>query len=460
MVKFRIRHIWRQSLIGWLLCASAAAGTPDVNDLGTQILAADVTSGAALDGQQAELQSVQQAGLEAALQATLRNHPAVAGQQAQVEAQRYAADGARSQRYPTLSAQAQHYTDGNRSVLSEDSLENPAVLRLRQPIWAFGRIDNSIALANAQVSTEQADLLRVRRDLLEQTAVAYAEVLGSRRHIDIARQNVSQLEELHAQILRRVEGQLASTADARLAATRLAQGRAQLQAAISDRDSARVELTGLTQQSIRADRAVPTGLLEWPEATDLIALAMDNSAEIRFKQQQLDQAEAAIDRAKTSYMPTIYLQADQYYDQPGLRDDSQVSVVFEGSLDGMGFAARGRTGEAVASRSAAQQDLAAARVELRRDLERLQRARRLQTDLIELQSASLTDLQSLLASYQRQYESGTKSWLDLMNIQRELYDQRRQLVQAQIDWQVYSLQLLARTGGLDNLAGIREQADG
>lgn len=426
MSKLRDRQIRPQLLIACLLCATASGTTH-----------AD--------------------GLREALQATLLNHPAVTGQQAQVEARRYAADGARSQRYPTISAQAQHYTDGNRSVLAEDDLDNPAVLRLRQPIWAFGRINNSIAAANAEVSTERADLLRVRRQLLEDTAVAYAEVRASREYIDVARQNVGQLEELHAQIQRRVDGQLASSADARLAATRLAQGRAKLEQAVSAWDIARDDLAALTQVALDADQPVPSGLLALPESANLVEQALAQSAEIQVKERQLNQAEAEIDQAKTYYMPTIYLQADRFYDQPGLRDDSQVSVVFEGALDGLGFAARGRTGEAVASRDAATQDLAATRISLRHEIERLQRSRQLQGQLVELQTQSLADLEVLLASYQRQYETGTKSWLDLMNIQRELFEQKGQLVQARSGWNVYSLQLLARTGGLDDLAGMPEQ---
>ncbi len=42
-------------------------------------------------------------GLSDALQATLHNHPAVAGQEAQVDAKRHAADAVRSQRYPRRS---------------------------------------------------------------------------------------------------------------------------------------------------------------------------------------------------------------------------------------------------------------------------------------------------------------------------------------------------------------------
>ncbi len=399
-------------------------------------------------------------GLRDALLATLSNHPAVAGQLAKVEARRYAADGARSQRYPTLTGQALQSADGGRSVISGEDRSQAGILRVRQPLWAFGRINNSIAVANAEVSTERADLLRVRRQLLEATAVAYAQVRGGSQHIVIARQNVAEHQELLAQIQRRVEGQLASSADQRLAAARLAQARAPLMRAISEWDVARENLVGLTQVSVTADQPVPPGLLERRERTDLIESAMAHNAGILLKQQQLGQAEAEVGRARTSSMPTIYLQADRIYDQAGLGDDNQVSVVFEMSLEGLGLAARGRTGEATASRMAMTQDLAAAKVELRRTLNGLERSRRLQTELTELQAQSVTDLESLLASYQRQYESGTKSWLDLLNMQRELFGQKRQLVQSQNDLVIYSLQLQARTGGLDTLVGLHERNNG
>ncbi|MEQ8857877.1 MAG: TolC family protein [Pseudomonadales bacterium] len=398
-------------------------------------------------------------GLEEALQATLRNHPAVAGQQAEVAARQSMVVAARSQRLPTLSAQAQQYAQSNRSVLSGEDLSHPATLRLRQPVWAFGRINSSIAVASAEVSTERADLLRVNRQLLEDTAVAYAEVRGRRQQVDVARQNVAQLAELHGQIERRVEGQLASSADARLAATRLAQAQALFELAVSEWDGATDDLASLTQTAGRADRPVPAELLVVEESPDLIADAVDQSAEILVKRERLELAEAEVGRARTSLRPTIFVQAERFYDQPGLRDDSQISVVFEASLDGLGMAARGRTGEAVAGRVAATQDLAAGRLALTRDLKRLLRNRRLQGDLIELQTRSLSELESLLASYQRQFETGTKSWLDLLNIQRELFEQKRTLAQAQSDWQIHSLRLLARIGGLDDLAGLQEHQD-
>ena len=122
MLKFRVRDYRHQLLILCVTCGATATTT---------------TAGAD--------------DLSAALQATLRHHPAVAGQEAQVTARRYAADEVRSQRYPTLTAQALQYAGGRSPVSGEDT-SRPAALRVRQPLWAFGRINNSIAAAKIVAS--------------------------------------------------------------------------------------------------------------------------------------------------------------------------------------------------------------------------------------------------------------------------------------------------------------------
>jgi len=397
-------------------------------------------------------QNASDTGVAGALRATLRNHPAVAGQQAQVDARRFAADGVRSQRYPTLSALAQQYAQGDRSSVTGEDLSQPAILRLRQPIWSFGRIKYDIAVANAEVDMEQADLLRLRRQLLEATATAYALVRGNTQSVDVARENVTAHQLLLAQIQRRVQGQLSSNVDERLASSRLAQARSLLQRVNSRLEIAQEDLVALTRAPVDTAPAVPQALLDLPDA--LIDTALERNADLQVKQQQLDVADAEVKRARTATLPTIYLQADRLHDQPALVDDNQISVVFEASLEGLGFAARGRRGEASSGRHAARRDLEATRIEVRRALEGLVRERRLQAELIELQTGGLSDLKSLIDSYRRQYASGTKSWLDVMNLQREFYGQNAQHVQAKTDYVIYSLQLQARTGGLDGVAGL------
>lgn len=393
-------------------------------------------------------------GLQAALQAALSQHPAVSGKRAQIEAREYSADAARSQRYPSLTAQVQQYSQSNRDTATGEDLSTPVTLRARQPLWAFGRIDDSIAFADADTEVERVDLLRVRRQLLEQTAVAYANVLGSRQRLQVVEASLAAHQSLFEQISRREQGQLASTADVRLAATRLAQARARVERYAGELAIARSDLLALTQTPMPAQTPVTADVLQISEGEALRQAALDGSAEVRYKQQEIARARASVAQAKTASMPTIYLQAEQDYDQPSYRDDTRVSLVLEGTLEGMGFATRGRTGAAVAQQSAAEEDLAYAVSELERSVRRLQRNRELQTGLIRVQSESLAELEAVLGSYRRQYAAGTKSWLDVLNIQREFSEQQLQLVQAKSDWEIYSLQLAALTGGLDPLVAL------
>lgn len=397
-------------------------------------------------------------GLQTALRAALGWHPVVTGKQAQIKAREYSADAARAQRYPTLSLQAQQYSESNRDATTGEDLSTPVTLRARQPLWAFGRIDNSIAFADADTTVERVDLLRVRRELLERTAVSYASVLGGRQRLEVAQANLEAHQQLHEQIRRRESGQLASLADVRLAATRLSQAKARVDRFRGELEIAQSDLMALTQVDLPAEQPVARGLLEFGDTAMLRQSALQNSAEIRLRRQEIERAKAGVDQARTASMPTLYLQAEKDYDQPAYRDDTRVSVVFEGTMEGLGFASRGRTGAAISQQQAAEDGLTDASNEIERSVRSLQRSRQLQAELIEVQTAALDELTEVLASYQRQYVAGTKSWLDVLNIQRELSEQQLQLAQAQSDWVIHSLQLAALTGQLDSLVGLDAEA--
>ncbi|MCO5976178.1 TolC family protein [Ideonella oryzae] len=384
-------------------------------------------------------------GLEAALRAALSQHPALAGKRGEVAAKGYAVDTAKAQRYPTLSGQATNRDD------TTNANTNPVTLRGRLPVWAFGRIDSGIAYANADLTADQADLFRIQRQLLDQTSVAYVQVQGTHQRLVIAQENVASLTKLYEQIQRRERGELASVADVRLALARLTQARALQQRYEGELAVAKTELRALTQTVVEADEPVPEALTRLPDAATLEALAWEQSADLRLKQRQVELAQADVERERTAAMPTVYVQADRYFNQPYYGQNVRMSVVLEGSLEGMGFAAAGRSKAAVSRQRAAEEDLNATRVDLERTVQSLETNRRVQKVLLESQGVSVSELAGILASYQRQYEAGSKSWLDLLNMQRELSDERFQQAQAQTDWLVYSLKLAALTGQLDAL---------
>lgn len=390
-------------------------------------------------------------GLREALQATIKNHPAVAGKQAEVEASESGLSAARSQWLPNFSAQASHYTSSDRSNNGTDDLSNPATLRLRQPLLTFGRIGNDVDVAQAQVSVEESDFLRVRRDLLTETALAYVDVLAARARSEVAASNLGQLFELQGQIQRRAAGGLASDADARLAAARLSRARVSEARFQGELSVALNVLHSLTREPVNASEEIPEAFLQLPPARQYERKVLDNSAELQRGEWNVKRAEAESKQAITSSMPTVYLQAEKFYDQPGLRDDNQVSIVIEGNLEGLGFGTRYRSQAASSRKEAARQDLLVTRMELIRDARRLRQLHDLQLEIETSHQASVLELQLLIDSYQRQYESGSKSWLDVLNIQQELNDQRLELVRTESDRIRYALELQAMSGELDHL---------
>jgi adhesin transport system outer membrane protein len=324
-------------------------------------------------------------------------------------------------------------------------------------LWAFGRIDSNIAYADTDITVEEADLLRVKRQLLDQTSVAYARAQGAQQRLRVAEDNVAALDKLYQQIQRREQGRLASVADVRLALARLAQARAQLERFEGERAIALTDLQALTQIPVRVDPAVPEPMTRLPDVAEVEALAQERSADVILKTRLVALAEANSEREKTASLPTFYLQADRNFDQPSLSDSARVGVVLEGSLDGMGLAAVGRSKAAVARQRAAVEDLKTTRNEVRRAVNSLYTNRQLQGSLMDAQGRSVEVLKEVLASYHRQYAAGLKAWLDVLNMQRELAEQRLLQAQAENEWLIYSLKLVALTGGFD---GLEERNEG
>jgi len=389
-------------------------------------------------------------GIEAALRATLSQHPALTGERANIEAKSYMGDSARAARYPSITAQASIQHTNN----------YPVGIRARQPLWAFGRIDNGIAYADADMKVETIALLKMKRQLIDETAVAYARVLGTRERLEVAVNNELALEVFYQQIKRREVGQLASIADVRLALARKLQAQARKSRLNSDVLVAENELLALTQSPVASTQMVSAALTQLPSQEEVMLLAQERSADIRFKSENIALAKADVDRERSAPMPTIYLQGDYFYnDQAAGTSDFRIGVAIEANLEGMGFAAYGRNNAAGARLQAVNADLKATLTEVRRNVTSLYTNRQAQETIVASQIHSVAELSEILDSYQRQYDAGQKPWLEVLNMQRELNEQLHQLAQSKNDWLIYTLKLLAMTGSLDTLAGEVDQTE-
>jgi adhesin transport system outer membrane protein len=384
-------------------------------------------------------------GLAFALQSAVANNPAAKSSRAQLTVKRSDVWSAQAARLPSLSGQ----------VGTDDAEIDRSTVSVAQPLFAFGRIHNGVKKAQAALDAETWALRKSERVLIEETAMAYGRIQGIRRRDVVASQNIAEHERLYERIERRRAGRLASDTDVRLAFSRLVQAQAQQATLAGDLAVALAELQALTQAEVDTEPDVDPMHAELPDRETVEALALERSAALKERVDALEALRYDVTLERARSLPTLSARVEHAFgDRIGGSEATRVGLFFQGNVEGAGFVALGRVRGAAAKLRAAEHDLDGARTEIIRRTRTLIASRDVQSDLIRSQRAALEAAAATKESFERQFESGHKTFLELLNIQRELAEVGLQLAQAKNEWLVVSLQLAALTGRLDALAGL------
>ena len=385
---------------------------------------------------------------EAAIATALARHPALDGKRAEIEAKDHAISAARAQRLPSLDGRLGRQLGGEGANLSS--------VRLRQPVWTFGRVGRDIDFARADRDAELADERTLRRELAERTAVAWVRVAGAGRRLAVATDDAATLARLADQVRRRAAGRLASRTDVALAGARLVQTSAAVDRLRAELDLARTELVSLTQVDVAVEGGVPERFVDVAPLAELEAAAARTDPTLLRGERLVTLARADAARERARLRPTVYLEAQRFFgsEVDDGREDSGLNLVVEGSVDGFGVAGLARARALDAGRRAAEAELALSRTELERRLASLHADHAAQGGQIDGFERAIAGLDATLDSYRRQYEAGRKEWLDLLNLYRELSELRLQLEQVRTDRIASGIELNAAAGLLDDFPPI------
>lgn len=388
-------------------------------------------------------------GLPVALQLSITRHPKVLSKLDELRSLGFDVDAAKAGRYPTLSLQGQTYSDENSQV----------VARLQQPLWAGGRIDGAIDLSRTRLRSSDAALLVVRRQLMEDTAGLYANLQGARKRLQAAERNLEEHEKLLGLISRRQAGSIASEADVRLARSRVAQATAQQEQLRGLVEKSLTDLLAQTQVPIAAIVPVEESLLYLPDPATILSEAETQSPLVQQLVSDVEVMRIQSDLRRADLLPVLSAQLDQdvYVASSNGEEsrDTRIGLVLTGNLEGGGFAGYGRVRSAEAMVNAAQKDVDSARNEVRRRTQGLVADRQTYNRVRVSNEVLVLANEETLASFLRQYDAGKKSWVDVLNAQRELGEARQSLEQTMTQYLETTLRLAAITGRLDNDAGLK-----
>ena len=325
-------------------------------------------------------------------------------------------------RYPSLTYGMKNRREGVRET----------TVTLEQPIWSGGAIVSGIKAANLDFISSQAGARETKQQVIKQIGTNYISLRRASEKLEQVRANIAELSKLEYTINKRVEGGVSPRSDRVTVQARISQAKSEEQQLIGEAGRLRANLMALTGLSVGDVRKlsclVPEGL-----SVDILerdaTLISPELARLRAKREA---NMALISRARAELLPRLVVGVEHVKEEDTSfpRDDTTTY-----------FAVRYSLGDGLSSLS--KMHLARQEAETR-SFEIKEAERDLREELATLlvgykathsRLPSLTDLVAsnlrLIQSYLAQYKVGRRTWLDVVNAQREYNQSSIGLIEAQ-----------------------------
>jgi len=328
--------------------------------------------------------------------------------------------------------------DNDEARFTSTLTQRQAGLTLTQRIADFGKTSGAVRAAEARVLSGRSTLAATEQTVLLGTTEAYLDVVRGERLQELNRANVEVLTRQLAAAEAGFERQMNTRTDVAQAEARLSNAQANLRQAEEQLEVAR----GLYRSFVgEAPERVdfPASAPEMPpRREDIIQVALAGKPEVTAAQYAVEAAAADVDSAEAAILPTISLQGqDLYATHPTILQSDQRTTgvgvtmtvpLYQSGADYARIRARKQTLAQQrqlldAARRAAEQEALTAWNSLQAARARI---RSFETSV----RANQVAYDGVVAEYQR---SGTRTMLDVLNAEQELFEARANLIGARRD---------------------------
>jgi len=358
-------------------------------------------------------QPSQDTSFEALLAQVVQHHPLVVSKREGVAAAQHRLLAVQMQRLPTLSVQS-----ASRSTQGAESL---STLRLQQPLFTGGKIEASINIAQAELLDAQQSMAATQKEIFIKAANLLGDHYKFQARLKISLENVNQHQLLTAVIERRAQAQINPQSDLWLGQSRLLQAQMELEQVQTSVDKSRVRLQEFWGRSfVLQDQPLSKSRLILLDE-QLMQGALAYSPERQKLLAQIDMAEAEIKQKEAETLPAINLRFDKragysQWTQNFPPEQTTIEVTF---APGAGWAVMHQVQAAKSRRDATQAQLLAFDRELADRVVTLQADASMYWRQLDLAQKNQQLSGDVAESFARQFVVGRKSWLEVLNAQRE-----------------------------------------
>lgn len=379
-----------------------------------------------------DLESQGPLSLNQTLVLAIKSHPLISSAKSQYRAAKSELSASRWSRFPTVAAGSQETADNVKQDTSTVSL----------PLWAGGKINADIDLAKSRRDSALSGVSEAYQAVMLESIGAFFEYFKAEKKLQIANQNVDEHQRLYEIIQRRVAAATSPDVDTMLALARLQYARsAQIQSkSIRSISKSSLELlTGVPVNGVQVSKNIESLNLGVEKAVSIGISVSPKIARVEFEAAGLD---ATIKSARSALFPQVSLGYEYGKTQGGaldgqLTEESFVSIQFQ---PGAGLSVASNVSAAQQRKQSALDTLEAEKRELRLQIKSAWNEYTSVSFQLEPSKTLVEATNSVVESYLRQYAVGKKSWLDVLNAQRESTQAKNTLV----DYEVLYLTSLYR----------------
>ncbi len=371
-------------------------------------------------------------GYREALQWLWSSHPQLQSKRQEIRSAELGTTIAERQHWPTPSVSA---NTGPRFTGTPNTGDTKAITaQLAIPIFSGGLLTTEQEMAALKWQAAELDLAQATSDLSSQLVDLYRQWWQAQARVNMVRQSLERLQDLRVMMDRRAEAGVSSDNEVALTDAHIARFRDEVAMYERSRDVAQSELSVMVGRNVVLRVETLSSLPPWPytEPMALIQRLNEVHPALRISEVQHAIALKEIDRTKASAWPTVSLRAERQWGAylGSLGSGDRVYLNSQLSL-GSGLTHFQQREQAVARADAAERQIAVTRQKIDSVATRLFNEH--EQSLVQLRNiqALVTQYDNITDSNLRLFASGRRSWLDLLNLQREQHQLRLQLADAQ-----------------------------
>ena len=314
------------------------------------------------------------------------------------------------QRFPSLKAEQS----------TDSASDNVSTITLEQPLWLGGEISAQIDLSDAALNEQQHKYNEAGLKLAQDVAESYFEVLRFKERQKVALENQKSHEQYVATIYRRVSAKISPEADLVQARVRLQQAKRQTLNVKQELDQKTLQLERLLEAKVNDLRGVESFDVSNEILSDFENTVVSKSPTLSKLKFSIEKERKSVNLERSSLWPRIVggVKSTNENDS-GLFDDRSyfVSVIYN---TGNGLSNISKVKAANIRLDSVIADYAFQKSKVKAEASQLRSKYFALKDQLAVVNDLNQESHEVLESYLRQFKVGKKSWLDVLNAQREM----------------------------------------